>query len=243
VPLNDKFHEFYREVVALEKQLAAGASPAEAREKLIALVARQQHESERDEGHSGAEVYARAKYAMAALADEVFLRPESKARDAWMGHLLEAALFRSQRAGEKFFENVDELSNDRGAAAADLARIYLCVLGLGFQGKYRDRPDATAALNEARRKLYHVIYKRDPRPLNADDRLVPDAYAETADDAIRSELAYRRPWIWALALVVLLWLGAAHTLWRNAINDLEPLIQDVFEATQVSAPVAAGGGS
>lgn len=242
--LNDKFYEFYREVVALERQLAAGASPAEAREKLIALVARQQHESERDEGHYGAEVYARAKYAMAALADEVFLRPESKARDAWMGHLLEAALFRSQRAGEKVFENIEDLANDRGAAAAELARIYLTVLGLGFQGKYRDRTDAAHALGEARRKLYHVIYKRDPRPLAGEDRLVPDAYAETADNGIRSELPYRRPWIWALALVLLLWLGAAHALWRNAIYDLEPLIQDVFEVSQAtSAPVTTGGGS
>ncbi|HYO75075.1 MAG TPA: DotU family type IV/VI secretion system protein [Thermoanaerobaculia bacterium] len=241
--LNDKFHEFYREVVTLEKQLADGGSAAEARERLVALVARQQHESERDEGHYGAELYARAKYAMAALADEIFLKPETNARDPWMNHLLEAALFRSQRAGEKFFEDVDDLANDRGVAAIDLARIYLTVLGLGFQGKYRDSPDAGADLAEARRKLYRVIYKREPRPLSIDDRLAPDAYTETAADAIRSELAYRRPWVWALVIVVILWLGASHALWRSAINDLEPLLEDVFDASRAAAPVVAGGAS
>jgi type VI secretion system protein ImpK len=240
VSLPDKFHEFYGEVIAQERQLAAGAPPVEVREKLVALLARQQHESEREDGHYGAEVYARAKYAFAAIADEIFLRSEGAARDAWMGQLLEAAVFRSQRAGEKVFENIDDLTSDRSTSAADLARIYLFVLGLGFQGKYRDRSDASPALAEARRKLYHVIYKRDPRPLTETDRLVPDAYAETADDAVGSELAYRRPWIWALVIAVVLWLGASHLLWRNAVRDLEPLLQEVFEASAVQ-PVTGGG--
>ncbi len=239
--LNDKFHEFYGEVIAQERQLAAGSPPVEVREKLVALLARQQHESERDEGHYGAEVYARAKYAFAAIADEILLRPDSPARDAWMGQLLEAAVFRSQRAGEKFFENIEDLASDRSAAAADLARIHLFVLGLGFQGKYRDRSDSAHHLSEARRKLYHIIYKRDPRPLREDDRLVPDAYAETAEDAVGSELPYRRPWIWALAIVILLWIGASHALWRNSISDLEPLLQEVFEASSAIRPIAGGG--
>lgn len=241
--LNDKFHEFYREVVALEKKLAEGEPPSAVKATLLALIGRQQHESERDEGRHGAEEYARAKYAMAALADEIFLRPESKAHDAWVGHLLEAALFRSQRAGEKFFENIEDIAGDRSPAAADVARIYLYVLGLGFQGKYRDHPDAAAALFEARRKLYYVVYKREPRPLRDDDRIIPEAYAETADDAVRSELPYRRPWVWALVVVILFWLGASHLLWRQAISDLEPLVEDVFKASQVSSPPVAGGAS
>src|SRR5204863_4757031 len=144
--LIDKFQQFYGEVLRLRGRVAEGswvfqgdAAASEPREspsgvwrKLVGLLERQSLDAGREGGDFGLEVYRRAQYAMAALADEIFINLDWVGRDAWREHLLEARLFGSHRAGEELFERIDNLLRDHDSLYGELARIYLMVLALGF---------------------------------------------------------------------------------------------------------------
>ena len=237
--LMENFREFHAEVQAFATQIAAGQLQAmDARQRLVRLVDRQQRAAEREGGTYGAELYLRAKYAMAALADELFLTDPNVA-GAWMNELLESALFGSRCAGEKFFTDIDALVGERSAAAGELARVYLAVLSLGFQGRYRDTPEAEVTLEEYRGKLYRIIYARDAA-IDADEKIVPGAYAATFFDSSRSELPYLRPWIVAIVVVFVLWIVAADLIWRDATSGIATQIDNVLEAAAALGNAGSG---
>jgi len=229
VSLIEKFHTFYDELLSVERASAASEiSVRDARETLERHLERQQLAAEREAGSYGVEMFERAKYAMAALADEYLLSPGSPARDTWIGQLLESAVFKSQRAGEKFFHDIDDLQSDYRMETTDLARVYLTVLGLGFQGKYRDAHDAEAKLEQYRRKLYRIIFGREPATAQEDDsKIVPGTYAATLDDGNDVELPYLRPWVIALALMFVLWIAIGHAIWQSSTAEIAPLIDDI----------------
>jgi type VI secretion system protein ImpK len=236
----ENFHEFYAEVQTLQGRIAAGElRAADARQRLVRLVDRQQKAAASESGTYGAELYLRAKYAMAALADELFLSDPTVA-GAWMNELLESAIFGSRCAGEKFFTDIDALVSERSAAAGELARVYLAVLSLGFQGHFRESPDADVALEEYRRKLYRIIYARDAR-IDPDEKIMPSAYAATFFDSSRSELPYLRPWIITICVVFLLWIVAADLIWRDATAGIATQIDNVLEAAVSIGNSGIGG--
>jgi len=251
--LIDKFQQFYGEVIRLRGRVAEGSwvfqadasgaanepreSPSGVWRKLVGLLERQSLDAGREGGDFGLEIYRRAQYAMAALADELFINLDWPGRDAWREHLLEAKLFGSHHAGEELFERIDFLLRDHDALYGELARIYLMVLALGFQGKFRGRADGDEQIESYRRRLFRFIYARDPQVVQGSERVVPQAYAATLDEASMSELPYLKPWIWTLVLVIVVWLAGSHMLWRHAVADLEPLVDDIIG----SAPVAGGG--
>jgi type VI secretion system protein ImpK len=250
--LIDKFQQFHGEVIRLRGRVAEGSwvfqgdagsalnepreSPSGVWRKLVGMLEQQSLDAGRDGGDFGLEVYRRAQYAMAALADEIFINFEWAGRDAWREHLLEAKLFGSHRAGEELFERIDNLLRERDTLYGELARIYLMVLALGFQGKYRGRVEADEVIESYRRRLFRFIYARDPQVLLGIERVMPQTYAATLDEASVTELPYLKPWLWMLALVIVVWLAGSHLLWRNAVADLEPLVD------QILRPVAAAGG-
>ena len=251
--LIDKFQQFYGEVLRLRARVAEGSwvfqgdgtvggaapepreSPVGVWRKIVALLERQSLDAGREGGDFGLEVYRRAQYAMAALADEIFINLDWVGRDAWREHLLEARLFGSHRAGEELFERIDALLREHDALYGELARVYLMVLALGFQGKYRGRSDAHEEIESYRRRLFRFVYARDPQVVHGDERIVPQAYAATLDEASISKLPYLKPWIWTLVLVFVVWVAGSHLLWRNAVAHLEPIIDEI-----VGTP--AGGG-
>lgn len=101
-------------------------------------------------------MHAIAQYAMAAVADEIFiLELDWPGREAWLGVLLEERLFRSRNAGTRFFELSSQLlhTHSRSALNADAAAVFLLALQLGFKGQYRG-PEGEAALRACRRELY-----------------------------------------------------------------------------------------
>jgi type VI secretion system protein ImpK len=247
--LIDRFQDFYREVLRLKQSVAHGTwvfdaqagaapedlSPTAVWRTLLSLLERQALEASRSGGDFALEVYRRAQYAMAALADEVFLHLDWAGREAWRSHLLESRLFGSHRAGEELFERVEELLHDRDNVYGELARVYLTVLALGFQGKFRGHPEAERELESYRRRLFRFIFGRDPQAMRGDERLVPEAYAATLDEGRGSTLPHLKPWIWALALLVALWIGGSHLLWRSTLAGLQPLVTEIL-GTGAPAP-------
>lgn len=244
--LIDKFQQFYGEVIRLRGRVAEGSwvfqgdgagaanepreSPSGVWRKLVALLERQSLDAGREGGDFGLEIYRRAQYAMAALADEIFINLAWAGRDAWREHLLEAKLFGSHNAGEELFERIDALLRDHDALYGELARIYLMVLALGFQGKYRGYPEGAEIIETYRRRLFRFIYSREPQVAHGDERVMPQAYAVTLDDVSVTRLPYLKPWVWALVLILVLWVGGSHLLWRNAVADIEPLVDDIAGA-------------
>jgi len=141
---------------------------------------------------------------------------------------LEAKLFNSQAAGQRIFENLEILLSQRDPITLELARLYLIVLALGFQGKYR-QSDESGQLLSYRRQLYHFITQRDPNELyeslyqDPDKRLFPESYRSTL--VINKE---QQQWLPALykwhVLLVLLVIGlmfSSFWLWQLVSEKLD----------------------
>ncbi|HYR28784.1 MAG TPA: DotU family type IV/VI secretion system protein, partial [Thermoanaerobaculia bacterium] len=211
---------------------AAKESPTAVWRRLSSLLERQALEAGSQGGDFALELYRRAQYAMVALADEVFLHTDWAGRDSWRDHLLETKFFGSHRAGEELFERIEDLLHDRETLFAELGRIYLMVLGLGFQGKFRGRPDADAVIANYRHRLFRFVFNRDPLAVHGNQYVVPQAYAATLDEAVTTELPYIKPWIWAIAASILLWVGGSYGIWYYSTKVLEPVVAriDAMEA-------------
>ena len=242
-----KFQQFHAELMRLSAKVGPGAwssdgdaafdrglpesSPVAIRRALVTLLERQAMEAGREGGDVAVDLYRRAQYAMAALADEVFLHmAEWSGRDAWREDLIEARLFNSRRAGEELFERIDDLLRERDGLHTELARIYLTVLALGFQGKYRGQRDAEQELADYRRRLYRFIFGRAPQALHGKEPLVPQTYLAAIHNERRGvKVPYLRPWVVALVLIATAWLASSQLIWRYAVAELAPLVTQIRE--------------
>jgi type VI secretion system protein ImpK len=144
------------------------------------------------------------------------------------------------RGGERFFQLLKKLSQDPGKNIDLLEFMYLC-LALGFQGRYRVRPNGLNELAEIREDLYHTIRQQRDRP---EPGLSP--HWEGLDkSAIEKE-----PWIpaWLATCIVLLLLVGLFSLWRFGLgNFIDPVHarvmnigrEDSLLPTRLLAPPAA----
>lgn len=247
--LIEKFRQFHGELLRLTKQVEVGnwvfdapvaagesgadAAPSAVWRRLLSVLERQSLEAVHDGGGFAVEVYRGAQYAMAAYADEVFLNLQWAGRDTWRDHLLESRLFGTHRAGDELFERIDALLGNRDTAYSELARVYLMVLALGFQGKFRGLSDAEQQIEPYRHRLFRFIFGREPLAVRGAEEVVPQAYATTLNESGASQLPYLRPWLWAAAAVFLLWITAAHFIWDDATTRLQE---------QIGAPIEEHGG-
>lgn len=88
-----------------------------------------------------------AKFALAALADEVIYNSNWSGKTQWLSNPLQLQFFNLNTAGDQFFANLDNLHGQRGRN--HVAQIYFLCLALGFQGKYRLRQqEQLAAITE-----------------------------------------------------------------------------------------------
>lgn len=246
--LVDQFCAFYSELVALKNRLGmrlvgtpaigAGEAPPSGiggdlaaaqmiSRELLAVLEAQSIEAQRAGGRYAFDVNREAQYVMAALADEVLLNFSWSGRDVWTSCLLEEALFKSRIAGDRFFEQSDELLRTRDPARRELALIYLLALSLGFQGRYRGT-DCGPKLQEYRVALYRFRYGRDPDP-GAGRQLSPQAYAFTVGDARPRQLPYIRRWVLIMILVFVSMLGVSQLVWQWKADPLE---RDIAGARQ-----------
>ena len=221
--LMEKLYEFHAELIAVRERLEKDPRTAAAgHDQLVALLDRQQVEVQRAAGDYGAAMYGRAKYAMAALGDELLLNAQ---KELWMPQLLEPALFNSQCAGDKIFTDVDAMETATlGDAARDLACVHLAVLGLGFQGRYRHDPDAASRIGRYRQTLFRLAYEDDPLAKRRPGLIAPAAYTSMLAGSLLPSL---RRWILAIVLIVVFYAAAGAMIWRFYAADLETPIHDI----------------
>lgn len=237
------FREFYRELLRAKHRVEAGEWPAADRaegdlatvgsgtalwQELAALLERQSLDAARTGGDIGRELYLQAQYAMAALADEIFLHVDWPGQSSWKENLLEAKLFGTHRAGEVLLERIEAVLRGRDPVYAELARVYLMVLALGFEGRLRGSEEGPARLAAYRRALYRFAYRRDPRVVSGQELVVPAAYAATIEAGEGARLPYLRRWLIAAAVVVALWIVGGHLVWRHLVSDFEPYVERIL---------------
>ena len=180
--------------------------------QLIQLIELQTLEARRIGGRSGADTEVHARYLKAALADEVMLTTDWAGRTHWRHVLLEANLVHTSSAGEKVFEEIEQILAQREPAQRPLARLYLSVLSLGFQGRYRETPSLDK-IADYRRELFQFIYQRAPDLRGRDRTVSPSAYASTLSHLSARRLPrFSRRWVMSL-LVVLGLLAVSEVLW------------------------------
>lgn len=238
-----RFRGFYEEVVRwkrrlmLENQGLAGMTPEASAatatkavtvvESLHGLLDRQKAEVLRAGGDYAAEMYKKAQYVMAALADETFLYLDWPGHDAWRSDLLEYRLFHSYNAGEEIFRRIGAILHTRDPVDAELAKILLLALGLGFRGQLRG-PAGEPQIAAYRHQLYTFVTHREAGSPHLAHSLFPEAYASSIEGAGESRrLSRTRPWIVAGLLLLAAWLTTQHYLWRDVVKKTAPYIQKI----------------
>lgn len=224
-----QFRDFYdvlqraaRAALRFGEDEARGAAEALSRQ-LCQLIELQTLEARRIGGRAGIEAEVQGRFLKAALADEILLNTEWAGRTHWRHVLIEATLYKSSYAGERVFQDLDQLLREREPARRNLGRIYLYLLSLGFQGRYRGQP--LDKLAEYRRELFQFVYQRPADLLGRDRTLSNQAYEATLSHlgAARLPRFNRTGLIAVLALLVLLGLSELLWLWlswpvRSALN-------------------------
>ena len=204
--------------------------------QLAQLIELQTLEAGRRGGKAGFEAELQGRFLKAALADEVLLHTDWAGRGHWRHVLLEANLFNSAHAGQQVFADIDQLLRERDAARRGVARLYLYLLSLGFQGRHRDGP-GLARIADYRRELFQFIYQR-PADLGGREAVVAEQpYASTLSHGGGRRLSKlsRRGVTFALVMLLLLGLSEIAWLWQSW-----PVRQAVG-ASLTSVPMAPGG--
>lgn len=250
--LLDQFWEFYSEVIRLKRAVAQqariiadedeaplpGAPPprlldaATVMQSLQSLLERQAYQARRQGGEFGAGLYREAQYAMAALADETFLHAlAGDGRGASHGALLEQRLFKSQIAGERFYETVDRILLQRDKSYTELAAVYLLALHLGFRGRYRGSAD-NGRIQAYLSQLFEFIFGRAPDLALSNRRLMDQPYAYTLAERTANRLPATRRWRRAILVVVLVQLAISQLIWVSQTDDLGRAARQVIQTAR-----------
>ncbi|HEX4955275.1 MAG TPA: DotU family type IV/VI secretion system protein [Thermoanaerobaculia bacterium] len=232
--LGAQFEELYGELLRFKARAMTRGEGSldpegtEAVDTLASLLERQALAHHAGRGDVGAELQRQAHYVMAAVVDELFLKLDWPGREAWKSHLLEARLFGSHRAGEVFFSRLDKLLAWRDPIYTDLATVYLVALGLGFQGKFRGRPEAERELALYRQRLFRMLHGRDPGLAAQEGPLIPQAYAATLGEGTIRQLSYLKTWGLVAVGVIALWLAASVWIWGWLAKDLRSILETIL---------------
>lgn len=164
-------------------------------QRLLTLLRQQYLEFGRHASDAQIRMHKLALYAMAALADDIFiLELDWPGRDAWVNSPLEKKMFGTCRAGQEFFDLADRLINTKQCTAldADLASVFLLILQLGFKGKHRGQ-HGMAKLAEYRKRLLIIAGER--RVSSEAQHVFIQAYQQQISDGKDQRIAPLAPWI------------------------------------------------
>ena len=242
------FYDFYSEVVHQKQHLtsriekhAQGSTSDEASSeedtihpvqiKLLSILEEQVLEARRQGGEYGISYYKEAQYAMAALADEIFLNMDWIGKEPWKSNLLESKLFGSHVAGELIFQKVDNILKERDPAFTEISTIYLLTISLGFKGRFRGREDS-GQLDDYRKRLFRYIFQRDPDLSQSSRQLFPDAYAYTLEQGTGRRLPHLRKWIALIVGLIVLGLLVSYGIWHYLTEDLTSIAQEILHGSK-----------
>jgi type VI secretion system protein ImpK len=235
--LLEQFQGFYTEVIRLKLAAQMERPAAEIWKPLADYLDREWLGLNRAGRPRLADVQRELLYVMAAVADETFVhlqiepletqRKPWEGQQYWLENLLELRLFRSHVAGERIFQNIENVLQRQDQAAEELAAVYLTVLALGFRGQFWGSDDCSAIENY-RRELMEYVARSNPRLLEDPKRLFPEAYRYTVQDGEPAKLADPAAW-WLLGVggIVATWLVASGISWTILTKPTREWIRNV----------------
>jgi type VI secretion system protein ImpK len=210
-----KFFAILLRNVELAKQVAEEDAQTFAvglRSKLCQFIELQSLEAGRLGFRNELETDATARFLKAALADEFLLNTEWAGRSIWRSSLLETALFRTGSAGEIVFANIERILSEREPSQRAVARLYLHILSLGFEGRYRGGSDQDR-LSEFRTELFQFVYQRMPNLGDNGRRLSEQPYAYLRSSSGPNRFPRLNSWWVTFAFVTLFILGVSEAIW------------------------------
>lgn len=179
--------------------------------------------------------YREVQYAMVALADDIFINEiEWEGREVWRANHLESRIFQSRLAGERIFDRIDALLEARDRRLIQLASIYLCILSLGFKGRYRG-PGGEGHIQDYAERLFEMMAGREPALLSNWSAgtlrpIVPAAYMHTVKGDAARRHGWRPRWGILFAGIILAWLLIGHLLWMTVAAPLADQSDAVLRA-------------
>ena len=180
-------------------------------DQLFALLERESRDDPRVEA-----LYAKAKYPLVVLTDEVLLNSEWEHAQAWQrDHLLEERLFQTNIGGDKIFQIASELRYED----VEMAAILFSVIALGVRGTFHHKPEKLA---EVKAKLYRQLseYLAETK-----GQITPGAYHVLAQGLKRVSPAVTlmRIGIVGLGIVILYWI-VTRGLWLGLVSELRGVV-------------------
>lgn len=162
--ISSQFQEFYK-VIYHSAKAATRVSEQNAMstvqalsQKICALIEAQDLDLRRL-GSLNIEIEHQNRYLKAILADEILLNTDWEGKKYWGHFLVETTLFQTSCAGDKVFDDIERLLEKQDAALKPCALLYLYVLSLGFEGRFRDTPKRNQ-ISQYRKQLYQFVYQR-----------------------------------------------------------------------------------
>jgi type VI secretion system protein ImpK len=172
-------------------------------------------------------------FALAALADEVFINLKWNGSRAWRESLLETQLFSTQVSGEVLFAKIDALLESYEPAVPELATIYLFVLSFGFRGKYRGN-DPQNRLRWYMDQLYLLANDGVPNLLRESRRhIVESCYDFTMTEPPLRGLPDIRTWGLWIGGVLLVYTFITYVVWYKLSSDIHESLNLIFEQAKV----------
>jgi type VI secretion system protein ImpK len=172
-----------------------------------------------------------AIYAMAALADEIFLiNYDWQGRPHWQNILLEQSLFRSCSAGSSIFTRINKLllSRSHNKMERELCGVYLLILRLGFYGMYRDD---TEGLVDYRQQLYRLIGRE---PKTQQNPIFSEAYERLMTSKEPQRLAPLSAWLRLTRNAIVFYLLFSTGIWFYLSWKIpEPSCESITQSSNV----------
>ena len=196
----------------LEMNVLAGSDLSTTRDEITHGLQTMEQEIQRQAGGQGR--FETVKYVLAILADEVVLASGQQEVGGWQGNLLEMELFNSSVAGERFFE----LLESEGYRDPDLAEVFFVAMVLGFQGKFRNKPEV---IQKYKDRCYALIPDRLPE----DEKIIAPDAAEVASSG--REAVSPLFGLWTVVVVAVVAFGlyavASQWMWADASEYINKL--------------------
>jgi type VI secretion system protein ImpK len=148
-------------LVAQLRATTAHADPAALREQLLERVAEFEALAAAN-GVPRPQVSA-ARYLLCSFLDEVIAATPWGAGGAWGQRNLLQEFHEERWGGDKAFELLERLGEDVSTNADLLELFYVCI-ALGFEGRYRGRPDGRERLDAIAERVLQVLHPADAPP-------------------------------------------------------------------------------
>lgn len=141
-------------LVAKLRATTTHADPASLRHKLLAHVA--QFEAEAKAGGVPRPKIVAARYLLCTFIDETVMGTPWAADGVWAARTLLQEFHEESWGGEKAFKLLERMGEDV-AANADLLELFYVCLALGFEGRFRGKPNGRAQLDAITARLLQSI--------------------------------------------------------------------------------------